>query len=105
MSDCYDKTRERRAELVTEGRALLAKSLWRGRYGPCEEDAGAGFDLLDRALDAIEWLDREPSRLAGQPGHRIDLDEPEIAVPLTGSAGPTMKVGFGPFGGLDVRIE
>lgn len=95
MSDCHDRTREDRAELVAEGRGLLSDTHHWAATAVADDTIRAQFwHLLDRALDAIEHLDREPARLAGRPGHRINLDETI----------PTMKVALVPLG-IDVRIE
>lgn len=97
MSDCHDRTREERAELAAAGRELLTKNFWRGRYGPNEEDAGVGFQLLERALDAIEWLD-EALGLSESP------NLPTAGNPPDSGKCPTLAVGRGPTG-IEWKVE
>lgn len=125
MSDCHDRTREDRAELVAEGRKVLASAYCQlsTYWQPTPEQGIELACLLDRALDAIEHLDRQPMtgaqvdseirRLLGYECAEHDaLRRRHGHLPgLAGTPGhridldePTMKVALGPIG-LEVRIE
>jgi len=119
MSDCHDKTREERIGLVAVGRALLERALLTTSgepsyyLGPLEQDDACR--LLDRALDAIEYLDRQAAEIARQeadevwrrlresPSFRehVEGEEASLAMaprrgtPAERAARPTLAVGLG----------
>lgn len=53
MSDCHDKSVEERKELIAIGRRLLTDTA----FGCTGEQTQELRTVLDRALDAIEWVD------------------------------------------------